>query len=295
MRKENVLLLIVSFLICMNTVSAEPTKLYVDPSSIEDLNLGVDDTFSVDINIDDVTDMAGWQFKINFNPDILSVSNIEKGPFPSGCSFVNPTIKNGNALAGCYFVGDSESGSGTLATITFQILGIGESNLDFNLDETFLLKLNVEKISYQKDDGYFRNSPITTTETTAPMTSGSTSSSSGSTKETQKEEEATTSVRVTTTKITTTVSCEEKWTCTEWSECKNELQSRTCTDENECGTFKNKPEESQICKTSRIPTGWTITGLFETTTVIAMVLILLVMIIFIIKMLRIKTKGRMPE
>ncbi len=45
-----------------------------------------------------------------------------------------------------------------------------------------------------------------------------------------------------------TITCTEDWTCTEWSSCENNKQIRTCTDQNDCGTEKNKPTESQICE-----------------------------------------------
>lgn len=45
----------------------------------------------------------------------------------------------------------------------------------------------------------------------------------------------------------TILACEEDWTCTEWSECVEETQTRTCIDDNECGTTDDKPEESQSC------------------------------------------------
>jgi len=47
--------------------------------------------------------------------------------------------------------------------------------------------------------------------------------------------------------------CVEDWQCTEWSSCSNNVQSRTCTDLNNCGTTTNKPAETQAC-TSNIPT-----------------------------------------
>lgn len=46
--------------------------------------------------------------------------------------------------------------------------------------------------------------------------------------------------------------CVEDWMCTEWSECVNGKQSRTCADLNRCGTTENKPAESEDCLT---PTG----------------------------------------
>ncbi len=42
--------------------------------------------------------------------------------------------------------------------------------------------------------------------------------------------------------------CIESWSCTEWGECINNEQTRTCYDLNECGTEIFKPEETQACE-----------------------------------------------
>jgi hypothetical protein len=42
--------------------------------------------------------------------------------------------------------------------------------------------------------------------------------------------------------------CEEKWSCTNWTICDiDEIQTRTCIDRNDCGTFELKPIETQKC------------------------------------------------
>ncbi|MFH1587302.1 MAG: polysaccharide lyase, partial [Candidatus Diapherotrites archaeon] len=41
--------------------------------------------------------------------------------------------------------------------------------------------------------------------------------------------------------------CTESWSCTTWSSCVNNQQTRTCTDANDCGTTNNKPAELQSC------------------------------------------------
>ena len=48
----------------------------------------------------------------------------------------------------------------------------------------------------------------------------------------------------------TPTSCTENWTCTAWSTCSGGTQTRTCTDQNNCGTEINKPAESRSCSTS---------------------------------------------
>ena len=42
-------------------------------------------------------------------------------------------------------------------------------------------------------------------------------------------------------------SCEESWTCDDWSSCEDNKQTRTCTETNGCGTNFNRPSEQQSC------------------------------------------------
>ncbi|MFH1972096.1 MAG: DUF4352 domain-containing protein [archaeon] len=42
--------------------------------------------------------------------------------------------------------------------------------------------------------------------------------------------------------------CNTSWKCDSWSECsKSGLQTRTCTDKNDCGTTEGKPDTSESC------------------------------------------------
>ncbi|MBU0471168.1 MAG: hypothetical protein KKF65_00970 [Nanoarchaeota archaeon] len=42
--------------------------------------------------------------------------------------------------------------------------------------------------------------------------------------------------------------CEESWVCGNWSKCPpTEIMSRSCTDQNHCGTYRNKPVEKKAC------------------------------------------------
>jgi hypothetical protein len=42
--------------------------------------------------------------------------------------------------------------------------------------------------------------------------------------------------------------CTEDWDCSEWTACRSDgTQLRTCIDSNNCGTTKNKPEETRTC------------------------------------------------
>lgn len=41
--------------------------------------------------------------------------------------------------------------------------------------------------------------------------------------------------------------CIESWNCTDWSECKDNAATRTCTDSNDCGTTAARPAEFTTC------------------------------------------------
>jgi len=41
--------------------------------------------------------------------------------------------------------------------------------------------------------------------------------------------------------------CEERWECDEWNTCVNGIQTRTCTDQNNCNTLYDKPDTSNAC------------------------------------------------
>jgi len=102
---------------------------------------------------------------------------------------------------------------------------------------------------------------ITTTTTPSGVISGgeNTGGTSG----------GTTTIPTTTIVITETIiqGCQEKWTCTKWSECVNGVQTRTCTDENNCGTDLYKPFESQPCGVEQIESQINpLTGLITLTT-----------------------------
>jgi len=52
------------------------------------------------------------------------------------------------------------------------------------------------------------------------------------------------------------IECTESWSCTSWSDCIDNLQTRTCTDSNNCGTTENKPSESQSCTIGQCNENW---------------------------------------
>jgi PKD repeat protein len=129
-------------------------------------------TFAVDVNVEDVTELYGWSIRMLFNPSILQVVDAELGTWLGDASGwgVWPFLSVRNDL-GYVFCGqmlnpfenptNGATGSGNLATITFQVIGIGVTTLE--LDPTALNTViggqNVP-IDHNAEDGLFDNRPV---------------------------------------------------------------------------------------------------------------------------------------
>jgi hypothetical protein len=56
--------------------------------------------------------------------------------------------------------------------------------------------------------------------------------------------------------VNTTQQCQELWVCGDWSECKNDTQTRVCNDQNNCGTNNEEPLTSQSCSKEGTTQAW---------------------------------------
>lgn len=61
----------------LQTSTKAMATLYVDPLTTV---TSIGDTFSVNITISDVIDLAGWEFKLYYLPSNLNGTNLEEGP-----------------------------------------------------------------------------------------------------------------------------------------------------------------------------------------------------------------------
>ena len=136
------------------------------------------------------------------------------------------------------------------------------------------IKLFVNGVEVNTGPIYFCNGCVGVADSHQPLDlaitlQGTTTTQPSSTGSYTPQTTTTTTIQPTNqTTTTTTITCQERWVCTEWSECKDGIQTRTCTDENNCGTDLNKPLESQPCSTSTTkvgnqPTTLPITGFFS--------------------------------
>jgi len=128
-----ILVLVINYAV-LNVALAPVTlpKLYVDP---EENVYNPGDIFTVDINIADVADLYSWGIKVEWDRDLLVATDVTEGSFfamqPDGTAFVK-VIYSDYIDAGCTTLGDwfGVSGSGTLMTITFEVLDAGKTSLE---------------------------------------------------------------------------------------------------------------------------------------------------------------------
>jgi len=119
------------------------------------------DDFTVNIGIRDAVDLYGWQGKIRFDPNVLAILDVNAGDFlSSDAVVVNATggslIKEPQSPesliivdideSGVLFISGSllgnvpgKSGSGTLVTITFEVVSGPQENIEVNLAGDIIL------------------------------------------------------------------------------------------------------------------------------------------------------------
>jgi general secretion pathway protein D len=136
--------------------AAPAATLSIDPSS---LTVGVGQSFDLNVDIANVSDLFAFQFDIAFNPAVLSATSVSEGSFlPGGgtTAFVPGTIDNtagkiavtADALVGMV---PGVSGSGVLATLQFSAIGVGTSPI--SLSNIILLDSGFNSIDVTSSDG----------------------------------------------------------------------------------------------------------------------------------------------
>lgn len=105
----------------------------------------VGSTVDLSVLIDDISDLYGYQFSLSFDPSVLRATAVTEGDFLAGGGATSPGYEGiDNATGTVSYVyntllgpGAGVSGSGTLAHIRFDVIGIGSTPLTFG-DALFL-------------------------------------------------------------------------------------------------------------------------------------------------------------
>jgi len=156
--------LVISFVIIgVFTVLATLTNTKLSVSSVIDKKLKVGDTFTVDVTVNEVIDLKGYEYRLKYDTNILDATSVVSSNFLSSSMYcVRNTIDEAEGIiwVACMMPlgpGEGVSGSGTLETITFQVLDKGDSNLD--LYKTVLGDHTGASIPHSVEDGIFQNHP----------------------------------------------------------------------------------------------------------------------------------------
>jgi len=124
--------------------AADSPAIYVDPPSTIDPALTPPDPYTIAIKTDyDGTDVWGWQFTLSFNPSVLKCIAVDNGDLITTAKdptaeFIPPLVIDNTdgtiSLTIGFFAYMSPPipvtyGPGTLATVTFEVFGIGSSDI----------------------------------------------------------------------------------------------------------------------------------------------------------------------
>ena len=98
------------------------------------------DTFTLDLSAENISDLAGWQFDISFNPAALEAVEVNEGDFlksGGGATFfqegtIDNTTGKITGLNQTRFNEDGATGTGTLLSVTFLAKAEGETQLTLN-------------------------------------------------------------------------------------------------------------------------------------------------------------------
>lgn len=93
----------------------------------------VNDTITLDLVVEDVANLAGWEVKLSFDPTLLEITQVAPGPFLASTDRITESLQlalaAGQLAIGGYTYGDPEpvSGAGVLAQLTVRGLAAGQA------------------------------------------------------------------------------------------------------------------------------------------------------------------------
>lgn len=171
MRKHFSLLisLLLVILVGVSPAQSSTTILNVNPSSIIDTSKVAQATFTIKIDIKDVTDLYTFDFSLNYSADVLSITASAVGSFfgeEPQSSFIWKNVTDSASGYLRFMVslpmgtpkGAGRSGSGTLMTLNFTVVSQGYTYLD--VSNTKLWDSYAHTITHTAYDSYFSNIPL---------------------------------------------------------------------------------------------------------------------------------------
>ena len=104
------------------------TRVGITPLPVASPPIG--EQLTLNLSITSGENVGGYQATIEFNPATLRYVESENGDYlPPGAFFVPPVVDRNRVTIGATTLAGSGSGDGTLATLTFEVLAVKESQL----------------------------------------------------------------------------------------------------------------------------------------------------------------------
>jgi len=148
------LISLVTITITLTKGSSSGTAMFISPSSIA---VDVNQTFEIHINVSEISDLYGWEFKLSWNPTLLEAINVTENSFlgSGGETYLASKVNNieGYILVGCTLLRNitGVNGNGTIATVKFSAENEGSCTL--NLYDTKLVSSQKQLTSHNSIDG----------------------------------------------------------------------------------------------------------------------------------------------
>jgi len=134
------------FILKNSSSGPQPTAMQIAPTTS---SVHRDQTFDVEVRIENAADLGGYEFSMDFDPDVVQVLDVEDASFLGSTGrtvfTAGPHIDNGTLTFGAFSLGDQPGPDrdGTLATITLKAVGIGDSPLA--LHDAIVLNLTADE------------------------------------------------------------------------------------------------------------------------------------------------------
>ena len=137
-------------------------KLFIDPPEIIDPSILPGDIFSIDIKIENIQDLYGYEFHLNYTTEVLTCIGVNIYPILNETSFTtNFSVDDGigDVFANVTYYPPANPISTippvSLVTLTFKVDTMGTSNL--TLYNTELVDPLGDPIPHETEDGFFQS------------------------------------------------------------------------------------------------------------------------------------------
>ena len=154
------LILISFFIYALFTNVAFAANVYVSPASIVNQSLTVGKNFTVDVKVDSVINLYGFDFKLYWNNSLLDLVSAKTKPVNLWFDSMK-WIDNVSSFYETAYSAKSPynafTGSSSIATLTFNVKSIGSCYLE--IKDAKLGDQSAFPITYSIANGYFDNKP----------------------------------------------------------------------------------------------------------------------------------------